>query len=97
MSEELKKEWEREFDDFLFGLSIRSDYSSYIGSFHCAKIKEFINLLLAKQQEEFVKILESKRPDVCNCVGGEYNCEHWGKHELIDDLLADIKSKIKCK
>jgi hypothetical protein len=58
------------------------------------KLKHFISSLLAKQQEEFVKMIEDRRPNACDCVGGEYNCEHWGKHELIDDVIADIKSKL---
>jgi hypothetical protein len=50
---------------------------------------------LARQREEFVKLLESKYSEPCDCIGEKYNCEHWGRHELLDELLlADIKSKL---
>ena len=51
------------------------------------KIRDFVSFLLAKQQEEFVKLIEDTKHDrlSCDCgMGCEYNRG-----------LADIKSKLK--
>jgi hypothetical protein len=82
-SEELKKEWESSFDELAddnFGCFGESPYPS---------IKSFISSLLAKQQEEFVKLIEDwkKIPPLT-----EYQTAY---NEALDDVIADIKSKLK--
>jgi hypothetical protein len=84
-SEELKKEWEIEFDEMFSDpiYSIKSfgteDYK-YIED----DIKSFISSLLAKQQADFVEIVE--RVEKLNDSNGRYNA--------CQEILADIKSKI---
>jgi len=59
----------------------------------CAKINDSkISSLLAKQQEEFVKIVENKKIvfDTTENEARIYNT----RNRLLDDLLADIKSKL---
>jgi len=56
-SEELKKEW---IDDYKKLIVSRGIEISAQGIFI---IRDFINFLLAKQQEEFVKMIESKQED----------------------------------
>jgi len=87
VSEELKKEWEREFDIY-FG---QDQYGGF-KAFTQDNVKTFINFLLAKQQEEFVKkvkgMLQTENHD-------DY---YYGYNDALNDLLedfADIKSKLK--
>lgn len=78
-SEQLKKEWEKEFERIF----CHSKYDTLLPS-QQENLKVFISQLLAKQQEEFVKMItdlqNSDRFDEC----GDY----W-------QALADIKSKLK--
>ena len=88
---EEKKEWEFTMYD-LRGEWTRDEFKVSI----LRQINEKLHFLLAKQQEEFVKLLESKYSEPCDCIGEKYNCEHWGRHELLDELLlADIKRQLK--
>ena len=90
MSEELKKEWEGQFD-----LQFTKD-SSYPGvrclrSENPEEIKSFISSLLAKQQEEFVKIVEEQKTRFrCGACEGA-KCGH--THCCM--CIADIKSKLR--
>jgi len=88
--EELKKEWEKSFDE-MFGQFQYPGITS--PSWNEIDMKRFISSLLAKQQEEFVKIvteLEAKDEDIeprggfCVEFADGYN-----------NALADIKSKLK--
>ena len=101
--EELKKEWEREFDKIAGLLIYAKDFGGKPETvWQTAKIKKFISFLLAKQQEEFVKMI----PKYANSVD-LLSIEEFGERARITNLLnenmvvgynqciADIKSKIK--
>lgn len=47
--------------------------------------------LLNMQKKEIALMLEGMRPNACDCMGASYECEHWGKHELIDDAITKLK------
>ena len=81
MPEELKKEWEREFDDEFPYLGEDSYDLNRKG------IKSFISSLLAKRQEEFVKMIDEIPTEVPEY---EYNDYDKGRK----DFKADIKSKL---
>jgi len=92
-SEELKKEWEISFEKM-------EKYHGWIPE-HKERIKSFISSLLAKQQEEFVKMI----PKYANSVD-LLSIEEFGERARITNLLnenmvvgynqciADIKSKL---
>jgi hypothetical protein len=84
MSEELKKEWRL--------LAEREDTFVYIcdEKYHYEVPKHFIEFLLAKQQEEFVKMIDDKIKVLETLENGEPE-ENTGGIKA----LADIKSKIK--
>jgi DNA-binding ferritin-like protein (Dps family) len=96
LSQELKKEWEREFD-LLWGLAPEGSLKQYKGQ----DVKDFIKILLAKQQEKFVKMI----PKYANSVD-LLSIEEFGERARITNLLnenmvvgyncaiADIKSKL---
>ena len=86
MSEELKKEWEREFDDIIEHLPLM-DNSRNLNNKWKKKFKSFISSLLAKQQEEFVKMIEDRMVD-------GYSDLSKYKNDILGELLADIKSKL---
>jgi hypothetical protein len=98
--EELKKEWSDEFDEKYYNKNNPSGLNTRGFKFQKQMIddvKSFISSLLAKQQEEFVKILESKKNGE-KCPKG-WGCDHCGGcvdlyDEALDDVLADIKSKL---
>jgi hypothetical protein len=80
--EELKKEWERQFDEKFAGY--------WRGQSIPDEIKFFINLLLAKQQEEFVKCIPEEKG-----MSAEGNdVISWAKTVGYNDCIADIKSKL---
>jgi hypothetical protein len=94
MSEELKKEWRDEFDEE-FGSFLDSadmEFGPWDGTSSSDKIKSFISSLLAKQQEEFVRIVKNRTGVIA------YADTDKGTVERIlisrDDLFADIKSKL---
>jgi hypothetical protein len=86
MSEELKKEWEEKFSEFMQTLHDCDErvFKNEIADWWLEK--------LAKQQEEFVKIVENKKIvfDPTENEARIYNT----RNRLLDDLLADIKSKL---
>ena len=88
MLEELKKDWEREFDEKFpeMRISPKGSPDVFLPNAPRKMLKDFISSLLAKQQEEFVKALEEARDDdSCECD----NCNRTRK------FIADIKSKLK--
>lgn len=91
MSEELKKEWEISFEKM-------EKYHGWIPE-HKERIKSFISSLLAKQQEDFVKMIKLHNDRLKSCLlycqeqNGRTDCKNCGLCE--EDLLADIKSKLK--
>jgi hypothetical protein len=82
MSEELKKEWEIEFDATFehTEVLIGRNYYSTDGK----ELKSFISSLLAKQQEEFVKIIKE--------IEDGYSSEYGDGSKI---SIADIKNKLK--
>jgi hypothetical protein len=90
MNEELKKEWESEMNTILdvyiydFGeqdkLNIKNDTKSFISS------------LLAKHQEEIVKMVEDRQKVFDFIPHDKYGYKMVKSKDL--DLLADIKSKL---
>jgi len=86
-SEELKKEWSDEFDSF-----VKSVYGLFLSE-TTDRLKSFISSLLAKQQEEFVNMIEKLKSDVHTKQIGTSDYQV-GKLRALDDLLADIKSKL---
>jgi hypothetical protein len=60
--EELKKEWEIEFDE-KFNAFPDNPVDYVVKKEVIDEIKSFISSLLAKQQEEFVKMIDSKQED----------------------------------
>ena len=82
MSEELKKEC----IDFIFNES-NYDNESFHDSVSVDKLKSFISSLLAKQQEEFVKMVDKIPTEV-----PEYENNDYDKGRK--DFKADIKSKL---
>jgi len=96
MSEELKKEWERQLEEEfnwtpLFGKS----------SGALKQMKVFISSLLAKQQEEFVKKVERLTKLYTRIEGNTPIAGYLSDVPIyiipetsISNLLADIKSKL---
>jgi hypothetical protein len=80
-SEELKKEWAREFEQE-FGIHFTPSELQFA--------KYFISSLLAKQQEEFVKCIpeEKKVEHLLKCKMCSPECGY-------NQCIADIKNKIK--
>ncbi len=107
--EELKKEWERAFDEeygskmenWTIGIiaeTLDHNRNSEFGadaSHLTVKLRKNINLLLAKQQEEFkdriILHINDRRQ-----AGYEDNTivDELANPFVLDDLLADIKSKL---
>jgi hypothetical protein len=101
-SEELKKEWEREFDS-LFG---KDKFHPFVANY--AETKSFISSLLAKQQEEFVKCIpEIELPYESRLCQNQNSLEYCGTCEQAWEYcscsarnsgykkcIADIKSKL---
>jgi hypothetical protein len=99
VSEELKKEWEREFDEKfdytaqenIDGYSILVDKEDSL-PMSKEQLLDFINLFLTKQQEEFVKCLPN--PKIHSLPDG-VNSPHETEHDRgWNDCIADIKSKL---
>jgi len=90
MSEELKKEWVENFEQYFemknFALySKKHDIPATTN-----EIKELINLLLAKQQEEFVKCI----PEIKMIEGNGFS-DGFSSYKMgYNQCLADIKSKL---
>jgi hypothetical protein len=89
--------WEIEFENFIDDEKNHECCYECEGNLFKDNLKSFISSLLAKQQEEFVKILESKK-DGEKCPKG-WGCDYCGGcvdlyDEALDDVLADIKSKL---
>ena len=49
-----------------------------------------LNTTLKEIEEE----VEKMRPHSCDCSGAKYECEHWGRHEIIDDIKQLIHQKL---
>jgi predicted site-specific integrase-resolvase len=84
---ELSDTWEIEFDEKYYNKNLPSGLNTRGFKFQKQMIddvKSFISSLLAKQQEEFVKIVE--RVEKVNDSNGRYNA--------CQEILADIKSKL---
>ena len=87
MNEELKKEWEIEFE-----VRYKSNENYVFDEVTFLDLKSFISSLLAKQQEEFVKILDD--------VGlhGDFDSKTVHLAEFgYNQCIADIKSKLNKK
>ena len=84
---ELKKEWERDYQNIWSNIDTIENWS-----WIKLELKDFISSLLAKQQEEFVKMIESK----IHWTDGEELLadDTVARNNTLDDLLADIKSKL---
>jgi hypothetical protein len=80
MSEELKKEWRGQFEDEFPFLDELRAYGTK------KNIIDFIISLLAKQQEEFVKMVEN--------MPFSFDSSNTGCYINKDDLIADIKNKL---
>lgn len=61
---EPSREWEERFNELLLDLHEQSDFSKYMGSFHCAKVKEFITNLLLSERTALVEEIEKHRDDL---------------------------------
>jgi hypothetical protein len=88
--EELKKEWEKSFDE-MFGQFQYPGITS--PSWNEIDMKRFISSLLAKQQADFVKCIPEEKP-----LLEEDREEEATTNELImayNECIADIKSKLK--
>jgi hypothetical protein len=93
MSEELKKEWEREFEEKYADRPLFSILENGKMIKEYGNIISFISSLLAKQQEEFVKKVKGMLMDDSN-----HNDYYYGYNDALNDLLedfADIKNKLK--
>lgn len=91
MSEELKKEWEKEFEKKFFYDIER--YEKYTGLNIEKELKSFISSLLTKQQEEFVKMVEAVCAELY-LTGNEPRSLDFREIEEYNQALADIKSKL---
>jgi hypothetical protein len=102
MKEELKKEWRSKIGELVGEASMC--WSELPGgvfeSERAKRIVDDIMLILAKQQEEFVKMIDKHnsliraRLKYCLDQNGMPHCKNCGLN-AVDDLLADIKSKLK--
>ncbi len=45
-------------------------------------------------REDLISAIEKLRPDACSCSGAKFECEHWGRHEMVDEVLEIIKKTI---
>lgn len=52
------------------------------------KIKQ---ALLKQFIDELIEFEENMLPDECDCTGAKYECEHWGRHETINESIAHLK------
>ena len=59
MSEELKKERSEQFDEKFYDIDCPGFSEHTVKCAEYKNIKQFISFLLAKQQEEFVKMIEA--------------------------------------
>jgi len=50
---------------------------------HKQSLKQFI--------DELIEFEENMLPDECDCTGAKYECEHWGRHETINESIAHLK------
>jgi hypothetical protein len=86
--EELKKEWEIEFEKFtLKGHGGWTEYPDMM-----EQTKSFISSLLAKQQEEFVKCLPEEKNKVIH--PDDINFNEFYENRGYNACIADIKSKL---
>ena len=91
-SEDLKKEWERELNNLeLLNYCEHHDCDCSVDK---DLIKSFISSLLAKQQEEVVKMITPYIAQPCCSCSGNYPCEHDGQRDMGEALIANIKSKL---
>jgi len=54
-----------------------------IFDWHKQSLKQFI--------DELIEFEENMLPDECDCTGAKYECEHWGRHETINESIAHLK------
>lgn len=102
MKEELKERAHKEFDELLLELQGQTDYSKYIGSFHRAKVKSFIDSLIdktvQKTEDRIVGLIEKLRRTEPLYIGEiqyrfyEGNVD-WVYNGALDDLLPLITNK----
>ncbi|MDZ4785403.1 MAG: hypothetical protein SGJ02_04935 [bacterium] len=52
-----------------------------------SEVRQRIHQAIAEERERVRGEIEKLRGGTCDCVGGKYNCEHWGRHEFADALL----------
>ena len=55
------------------------------------RIADFWLSIIKEREEKLVERIEELYPEKCNCVGAKYECEHWGRHETIQDIIKLIK------
>ncbi len=80
-----KQEEKKEIDDFLNWFKKEGDkeypiYIPQIAKYWLSKLRSHDLALKEK--------IEGMRPGECICSGAEYECEHWGRYETIDDVLS---------
>lgn len=92
------EDWEKDFDKLLIELQGQSGFSSYVGSFHCAKLKDFIRSLHSKWKESLVEAGQKlKKQDsysvrVLRLMNGS-DWEDRGYNKAINDIIHLINSK----
>ena len=94
MTQELRKEWEMEFDEIPYGYGDAALSRDVV--------KSFISSLLAKQQEEFVKCIPEEVPETHSedCPYQRKGCdcgymERLSYNVAIKVVRSNIKSKLK--
>jgi hypothetical protein len=86
MNEELKKEWRKQFEaNFLDGDSM---YDCGNATFSVDGVLDVCEFFLAKQQEEFVKIIDGMQKT------GNYGGKSLDLKIGYNQCIADIKSKL---
>lgn len=59
------------------------------------EIKSFLIFTVISDLKEQVVEVEKLIPNLCDCTGVEYACEHWGKHEAVKAFRLSLENKIK--
>jgi hypothetical protein len=88
MSEELKKEWSDEFDE-KFNAFPDNPVDYVVKKEVIDEIKSFISFLLAKQQEEFVKMVGGLKYQPYDSTVDPFRQDGYSA------CIADIKSKLE--
>lgn len=87
--ERMKEEWEREWynsesnDDAGYLYKISSEGRD-LGD---AIFKRFRSLF-SSYRDEIRKEIGGKYPEKCECMTHYCECEHWGRHKLVEELLS---------